>query len=233
MNSAAARSYLAREPLLYIDMLESIGCGSARLISVSDFGVLLFNSACGAYMMSAQSGETAAKMLESVSFAELFVAHQTFYIEAVQIKLSLAQKMVCLQAAYFREEPLSPPPCPAQIAPLGEVHLPFVMENYSHAESAEYQMERIRSGAMLGAFINGEPAGFVGLHSEGSIGMLEVLPQFRRLGVAQALMVHTVNRLLKEGKTPFSQIEEHNAASLALHEKLGFEISQNKIAWLF
>lgn len=48
-------------------------------------------------------------------------------------------------------------------------------------------MGRLRAGVMLGAFLRDRPAGFIGLHEEGSMGMPEVLPEFRRMGVARAL----------------------------------------------
>ncbi|MFQ7452543.1 MAG: GNAT family N-acetyltransferase [Flavonifractor plautii] len=38
---------------------------------------------------------------------------------------------------------------------------------------------------MLGAFVDGTLAGFAGFHGEGSIGLLEVLPAYRRRGLGK------------------------------------------------
>ena len=51
----------------------------------------------------------------------------------------------------------------------------------------EYVEDRLKAGVIFGAFVDGRLAGFVGEHHEGSMGMLEVVPEFRRRGIAQAL----------------------------------------------
>ena len=47
------------------------------------------------------------------------------------------------------------------------------------APGRDYVAERLAAGAMTGAFLDGVLAGFIGIHEEGSIGMLEVLPAYR------------------------------------------------------
>ena len=39
----------------------------------------------------------------------------------------------------------------------------------------------------FGAFVDGQLAGFVGEHSEGSMGMLEIFPAYRRRGLGYSL----------------------------------------------
>lgn len=78
----------------------------------------------------------------------------------------------------------------------------------------------------------GELAGFIGMHNEGSLGMLEVLPPFRRQGVAAALEADAVNRLLQKGFTPYAHIIEGNGASIQLQEKLGLCFAREKVYWV-
>ena len=52
-----------------------------------------------------------------------------------------------------------------------------------------YVTERLRAGVMIGAFVDGRLAGFAGIHSEGSMGMLEVFEPFRRQGIGYALEI--------------------------------------------
>jgi len=73
-----ARSFLAKERLLHIDMLESIGRGHADLICASDRGVLLYNRAGTVHMMSAADEAAAAAMLDCLPQSALFVAHSLF-----------------------------------------------------------------------------------------------------------------------------------------------------------
>ncbi|NLF80131.1 MAG: GNAT family N-acetyltransferase, partial [Clostridia bacterium] len=85
---------------------------------------------------------------------------------------------------------------------------------------------------MLGAFYHGRPAGFVGVHDEGSMGMLEILPAFRRLGIGSALGAHMVKRELLRGHIPYDQYFSGNTASRQMQEKLGFNFSEQPTIWL-
>lgn len=231
MDKTLALKTLSRDPVLHMDMVEAIRSGNAELLFVSESGVLLRHTLSPVLMMSANDPETAGRMLAAADSTELFVAHQSFTVEMVLQKFPYRGQMPCRQAVYLKNEPLPSVPSP-EIKRLDERFLPFIMEHYSHDDDEDYQLERLRSGVMFGAFVDGRPAGFIGMHTEGSIGMLEVLPEFRRRGIALALETFYVNRLLSEGRVPYSQIELTNAPSFALHRKLDFEISANTLTWL-
>lgn len=224
--------YLSRDSLLHIDMLESIKRGTAEILQASDRGVLIFNAACGTYMMSAADKKAADSILSAVKQADLFVAHQNFYTDAVQKRFTLDNKIMCYQAAYLHKEPLPVPESTAVIRELDESYLPFVWEHYSHADDKEYLRERLKSGWMFGAFVEDTPAGFIGTHAEGSMGLLEVLPQYRRQGIAAALETFLANHFLAAGYVPFAQIITGNMESLKLHQKLNFSISKQTVYWL-
>lgn len=233
MEQEQAEAYLAREPLLHMDMLECLRHGEATLLRAEEHGVLLLNRACGAVMISAGDGETADRLLEESRGDGLFVAHHGLCIGKTEKRFRFTGKRLCRQAIYLRSRLLPEAVCPVRIRPLDAGSLPFVMEHYSHADDEDYLRERLSAGAMFGAYLEGNPAGFIGIHSEGSLGMLEVLPEYRRRGVAAALGTFLVNRRLKEGRVPFSQIILGNGPSYALHEKLGFSISRDNVCWLF
>ena len=103
---------------------------------------------------------------------------------------------------------------------------------YSHEIGREYIECRLAAGEMFGAFKDGELAGFIGLHEEGSMGMLEVLAAFRRMGVGSLLVATLCRFLMERGLTPFSQFTVDNLASRALHESMGFSISTEFVFWL-
>jgi len=68
---------------------------------------------------------------------------------------------------------------------------------------------------------------------EGSIGLLEIFPEYRRLGYGTALESFLVNQMLEKGQVPFGLIEVNNKNSIDLQNKLGFKISEDKVYWLF
>ena len=72
---------------------------------------------------------------------------------------------------------------------MGEEWAPYVCEHYSKSDIGGLEHIRQAIGAgMLGAFVDGTLAGFAGFHGEGSIGLLEVLPAYRRRGLGEALL---------------------------------------------
>ena len=231
MVSKQVVSYLSKDMLLHIDMLEILKRKDTEVLKASDRGVPLYNESCGVYMISAQDGQTAEEMLSSVKRPEVIVTHQNFCIDTVQKQFRFRRKTACHQAAYFNRNPLPVPESSAVIRPLDESYLPVLLKYYSLAGIVSVQ-ERLESGSMFGAFLSGALAGFAGTHAEGSMGLLEVLPEYRRQGIAVVLETFLANRFLAEGRVPFAQIIAGNTASLKLQQKLGFTVSEQAICWL-
>ena len=76
-------------------------------------------------------------------------------------------------------------------------------------------------------------AGFIGTHSEGSMGMLEVLPEFRRKGYGLALEQFLIAWHLSRGWTPFGHVIDGNEPSLRLQQKAGMVCAGLPAIWLF
>lgn len=227
-----AFSYLEREPLLHIDMLEAIRRRKANILEASEKGALLYHAESEVYMMSAKDPDTAQDMLIKIRKAILFVAHQPFMIPLAEHTLGLKRSLACVQAAYLKKEPVAIEYEGVQIEKLNESHLKFIKDWYSHKQDESYLLERLNAGVIYGAYVQGELAGFIGEHGEGSIGMLEVLPQFRRRGLGEKLEAYKTNQHIKAGYVPFGQIVAGNTPSLELQKKLGYTISEDTIAWL-
>lgn len=229
VDGEKAAAYLSKDPLLHMDMFECIRRGEAEVLYASGEGVLLRHM-CGVIMMSAATEEAAEEMLGLLDRAELLVAHQEFYLSAVKSKFGISAMTPCLQAVYPSRQPLRER-SDADIRRLGKEYLPFLQEHYSHADGSDYLCGRLAAGAVFGAFAGGRLTGFIGIHEEGAMGMLEVLPEYRRRGIAAALAAFLANRLLEEGRVPYSHIILGNGVSLSLHRKLGFSISAGMVYW--
>lgn len=232
MNMPLALTYLNEDALLHIDMLEAIRREKGDLLFAAKAGVLLRHTAADVYMMSAKDAHTARSMLNLIPRADLFVAHQPFTIPLVEETLHLHASLACVQAVYLGREPVKGTAGQFAIKALNHTHLSFVAQWYSHHLDPDYLLEQLNAGVMYGAYAEGELAGFIGEHAEGSIGMLEVLPQFQRRGIGEALEAFQTNRHLAEGYVPFGQVVEGNTASLKLQEKLGYTLSEGRICWM-
>lgn len=77
-------------------------------------------------------------------------------------------------------------------------------------------------------------AGFIGFHDDGSTGLLEVLPPYRRRGIAQCLEKFMINFCLERGWTSYGQIYTDNDASFALQGSLGITVDrEHTLSWCF
>ena len=86
---------------------------------------------------------------------------------------------------------------------------------------------------MWGLFEDGKLAGFIGTHSEGSMGILEVFPEHRRKGYGMMLESYLIRWHLERGWTPFGHVIDGNEASVRLQQKAGMEKGDLPAIWVF
>ncbi len=241
------KEFLKNQKLLHIDMIESVNRGNARLIAWEQNSVLLYDFRGEIYYLTSDTKQTAEALLCRLSQRQRdeiksIVIHQQELTEPVERMLGLKVKMECYQAVYTKKEQI-----PVSglyrtdgketeqgllIKPLTTEHLPLVMEHYHIVNNRNYLRERIIKGCMAGAFIRGNPAGFAGIHSDGCIGMLTVLPEYRRMHVGMALEIYLINRSLQRGQIPYGQIQADNVVSQQLQNKLGLYLSKTCVYWM-
>ena len=223
--------YLMKDPLLHADMLDSLNAGKATLVYSEDDGVML-KSGRDLYRISTESEDTLrrlCKMIENDRDYDI-VTHQFRLISAIYEEKGLFDILPCRQAVY-RGEKLPEPEIPGiEFRPLTMDQLSFVTENYGSDE--RYIRKRIDEG-MLGAFDGEKCVGFIGRHGDGSVGLLKVLPAYRRRGIGEGLESRMVNRVLDEGRVPYDHVVIGNDASMSLQKKLGMEFAKNMVVWLW
>ena len=131
----------------------------------------------------------------------------------------------CHLVVYERREPLEEA-FVRDIRVLNASYREAVLSHYSHPEYlVEGELEALlREGKMLGGFEDNRLVGYIGLHADGAIGMLEVFLGHRRKGWGRALEAALINRQLDQGLTPWGQVWPSNVASIRLQESLGLTI---------
>ena len=80
-------------------------------------------------------------------------------------------------------------------------------------------------------YTGGEISGYIGRHDEGSIGLLEIFPKFRRMGLGAFLVDYSVKMLTGSGEIAYCNIETTNEKSLKMHLKMGFVPSEKLVYW--
>lgn len=224
------------EPLgaLTVDMQEAIRRGNAHILFADENAVLLRHS-CGIPMLWCDTLEAGERTLNAVksenSPLRLIVAHGEAAAEAVREKLCFDTGEACIQFCRRSKEKL-PMKNIGKIRPLDIKDLPEVNARYDMG-GPEHNERAIRDGLMYGLEIEGRLAGFIGFHSEGSVGMMEVFPEYRRRGLGTELESYMHNLHIDRGWTPYGQVFVSNAASLEMQRKFGLEKSEGFIRWCF
>jgi tRNA (guanine37-N1)-methyltransferase len=214
---------------LHIDMIEALRRNMAEVVQADRQGVLLKTHGYGAWMVSVFDREADQRFCRSVGHDGCpVVCHQAHSIELLE-SFGFRKDLSCVQAFCPRSTPYEEDGTHT-FRPVTIGDEQTILGNY-RLGTAEYVRDRIRSGTMLAVEWEGRLAGFMGLHAEGAMGMLEILPFARRRGLAFALEKHCCNLLLEAGQVPFCQIVEGNEPSAMLHRKLGFAFSEGRVFW--
>lgn len=231
--------YLKKERLIqqlkkkkrnHIHMIENLARGIAEIIYHKGGDVLIYNAESKTCMMLAESEESARNMLElAPASTELFLTNQPFLNPMICERFSYVIYHECYQCLYTKKEHL--PVDHKDIRLLTMEHLPYVQAHY-HLLSGEYVEDRILNKALYGAFVENQLVGFVGLHDDGSSGMLYVDENYRRMHIGESLVAFHTNRMLEQGCIPYAHIITDNRISLEMQEKMGYYVAEQTVFWM-
>lgn len=250
-------SLMMKQKRLHIDMIELINRGRAELLYHDKDEILLRDKKSGTCFHTKISAlyqdyfvadecywpqildKLDPSLLEQM---ESIVAHQRLCMEYFEEHGPWKTSCPCYQAVLTRREKLPvtglyhPDGTPMEnglvIKPVTMQYATEVFKMYHLIDSTEYIGERIASGQMFGAFFDEELAGFIGFHDEGSIGMLEVKEQYRRMHIGMALETYIMNYAIENGMIPYGQIIWDNKISFQLQDKMGLYFSESMVYWM-
>lgn len=230
-ETALAR--LTGNRLLYIDMLEVLRRGTAQVRRAGPDGVLLYDPPSEVWFVDAETPAVLEEMLPMMEGCTILTGHQMWYKDALAARFGFQTEQICHQSAWMADRPPEVPDFGGEILRLDRSWAEWAEAHYSHSFGGVAYMEEAIDRGMLGAFVAGKPAGFIATHIEGSMGMLEVLPQYRRKGIGEALLLAMTSFCLEQGKYPYGQVFTDNGPSLALQRKVGMTLSEELLFWLF
>ena len=235
------RPLFDRDPVRYLDMTEAVRRGIGVVLYASPTAALVdipspeqpdgFHT----YLMCCAGVEDARFLcgLLPPGGGFLLAAHEECSVPLLKERFgaTLFLEGFSYQAAFLGSQPLRLPDCGLTIRQLDVGDLPQVSAHYQ-LEGEDYLRSLLEQGQLFGGFLEGVMTGFAGRHKEGSIGLLEIFPPYRRRGFALALEGHMVNLELSLGHIPFGQVLTGNAPSLALQRSLGMTLSEGTLCWL-
>ena len=230
-ETALAR--LSGNRLLYIDMLEVLRRGTAQIRRAGPDGVLLYDPPSEVWFLDAETPAALEEMLPMLDGCDNLTGHQMWYKDKLAAHFGFQTEQICRQSAWLSPQPPVVPSFDGELRWLDRSWAVWTEEHYSHSFGGVSYMEDAIDRGMLGAFVDGQPAGFIATHIEGSMGMLEVLPQYRRRGIGEALLLAMTASCLERGIYPYGQVWADNDPSLALQRKVGMTLSEELLFWLF
>jgi len=222
--------YLLEDSLSYIDMLEPLRRGTADIIYAENDGVVIYERNSQACMISMQESEK-YKFIFDFEKYHSFAVHQKNISEWIQQKGNFSHSFEAYQAVYRKKQNFVD--CFDDIRVLTCDNVDQICQNYKAMDDRKYIETLIDRKQLWGIFDKDALAGFIGEHLEGSMGLLEVFPEYRRKGYGYKLESFLINHFLQLNKIPFCQVMTDNVKSLALQQKFGMDISKQTTIWLF
>lgn len=223
--------------VLYADMIE---CRHHQgIVHYEQADALLIEGASSHILYSAAKTEAAGQAIVAhlPKHFDILVTHDTYTDPYLKKQRHLTCGLQCLHAVYVKKE--APVPQLSDgftIQRLTTQHLPAIIRQYrqSMADLAkEAYLTPVLEDGMYGAFYGKELCGFIGVHEQESMGLLEIMPAWRRKGLAIALEQFMIGRQLERGRLPYAEIVKDNIASLRLQKRLGMKVGKELTYWYF
>lgn len=178
--------------------------------------------------------ETAKKMFSLLKSPEIIVCSSMEEAEAFKECFPYIDVIKpCYQVRY--DKPASVPvPVDTVVKNLEvtEENIDLVARTYEGGIDRKYAIEYLERG-MLASYTGGKLSGYIGAHSEGTIGVLVVMPEFRKMGIGSYLVNRSVEKFLSEGKIAYAHIVSTNEKSYNMHLKMGFVPSDKLVYWCY
>lgn len=214
----------------FIHMIETLRRGQGQILSAKGWNILLLDENSGACFLTAENKEEGEKLLKFVpENTTLFSTSQEFLNKPICDHFGVKVASCCYQACYTLREPAAVKH--KDIRSLKEDSLDYILEHYTMGDK-DYLYHRLLAGVFYGAFVENQLVGFIGMHEEGSMGMLFVEEPFRNMGIGASLEAFMINKMKEKGYIPYCQIFSDNRASLSLQQKLGLYLSTETVWWL-
>ena len=233
-RTRAAIEYLQQEPLWHMDMLEALRRGRGEVIFFEGRTVLIKrNDEPESYLLTSEGPDAAEAAFKGVPAPWCVMSRGPGVTERMEARFGLARVLTCTNVAYLKKERLAWD-CPGLvIRPFREEELPAFTAHYTR-EDEDQAREHIRRGELFAAEYQGQLAGFMGLHADGSMGLLQVFPEYRKLGIGRAIEIYSINFCLDRGWIPYGQVRVDNEGSFSLQAHLGMTFDRTKqLCWCF
>ena len=197
----------------------------AELVAANEDGVAVYQSRPDFLLLTGPNPLELVMDLPKPDLIELIGSHS---VGAVGSHFDLAENFECYQYYYPHQSIESG----LQLEPITQADRDFVLQNYHRLEPEEIE-QAIHEERIFGLRDQGKLFAFIGLHEDHTMGMLHILPEYRRQGWGERLERALTAKVLAMGELPYGQVFTGNDISMRLQEKLGFARCSDKVYWMW
>ncbi|MBP3885001.1 MAG: GNAT family N-acetyltransferase [Olsenella sp.] len=222
---ARALEELSRAPRRTFPLAELARRGRGEVVLAQD-GCVLMRDPGGMQLLWSRDRELGRSVVEALVEPTVVDCLEPALVRDVELAHALTVVLPYHLAIYEKKTPIEVD-AERDIRRLDDSFFDVVRSTYSHPEykTDDEVRELLRSGRVWGGFVEGELVGYIGEHPVGSMGMLEVFPEWRRQGWGYALEATLINETLRRGETPWCEVYPDNKASIRLQKKLGLKVT--------
>ena len=224
-----ACSYLGRDPILHMDMLEALRRGDGSVAAVREDGALVYVAKSGAYLLAAEDVQAGEALCGGIVRPLQAAVHHEATARLVMDMLGFSGMMQCWAGAWLNPQP---PEAEGAFTLLDPSQGPVIQQAVPQAFEEGELEERLRAGALQGLWEGQRLLGLAGLYPEGGLGYLTVLPELAGQGLEQRLAAWATAWCLQRCFAPFVHIPVDDPESLAMYQALGYSFSERPVCWL-
>lgn len=212
----------------------ALKCGVDKCLSDGQGGVALIKGV--SVRLYAQSFKFVDEVIRSLKKGRMyeFCGIDPIVADYILKTRSCLWRTDCTQFAFLK--PSVAQPKSANGERLDEINPKFIKlindhYTYKHKGSKAELLREIISRSSTALYLEDKPVAWALIHDDLSMGVMFVLPEYRRRGYAEAVTCDLMKKVLANGDIPFVQIVKGNKASETLAKKLGF-MPQCSITWI-
>lgn len=213
------KDYYLNYPLIY-----ALKHG-AQILEANENGVALYRTEQKFMLLAGSNLPEIIRNLSKPDWAELCGSQNVGFVAA---HFGFSEVMECHQFYY----PHGTIESDLELEPLNHHNAAFVLEHYHRLDQEELH-QAIEQQRIFGVRSKGQLFAFIGFHDDFAMGMLEVLPEYRRQGWGERLERALTAKVLAMGELPYGHVIAGNETSLRLQKKLGFVECSDKVYWMW
>ena len=226
---------IEKDIALHADFLESLRMEDARILHDSEGALLVQLISWPLYLIAAVDSEEGKQLIDGLlpdENGEIVIVARGEPLVDYAKQCGFQTVSPCVQVLYDKKEPISfETELVIRHPDLSEYER--IKDAYTLPISEEEVLASIDRPEFSAGYLDGEMVGFIGMHPEGSLGMLHIFDEYRGRGYAEILEKHMINGRIAAGAYPYGQVFVDNEASLALQRKMGMTFSKDSIYWMW